>query len=40
MLGWLYCELDVWVLAVDVLEQVLAVFCLIDDKSVIHKPEP
>ena len=35
-----HCELDVWVLVVDVLKKFLAVFCLVDVKSVIHKPEP
>ena len=34
------CELDVWVLVVDMLKKFLAVFCLADDKGVIHKPEP
>ena len=29
-----------WVLVVDVLKKFLAVFCLVDDKSVIYKPEP
>ena len=35
-----HCELDVWVLVVDMLKQFLAVFCLVDDKGVIYKPEP
>ena len=35
-----HCELDVWVLVVDVLKTFLAVFCLVDDKGVIYKPEP
>ena len=35
-----HCELDVWVLVVDVLKKFLAVFCLVDDKGVIYKPEP
>ena len=35
-----HCELDVWILGVDVLKKFLTVFCLVDDKSVIHKPEP
>ena len=35
-----HCELDVWVLVVDVLKKFLAVFCLVDDKGVVHKPEP
>ena len=34
-----HCELHVWVLVVDVLKKFLAVFCLVDDKGVIHKPE-
>ena len=35
-----HCELDVWVLIVDMLKKFLAVFCLVDDKGVIYKPEP
>ena len=27
-------------MVVDMLKKFLAVFCLVDDKSVIHKPEP
>ena len=38
MLGRFHCKLYMWVLAVYVLEQILAVLCLIDDKGVIHKP--
>ena len=40
MLCRFHCELDMWVLVVDVLKKFLTVFCLVDDKSVIHKPEP
>ena len=32
-----HCELDVWVLVVDMLRKFLAVFCLVDDKGVIYK---
>ena len=39
ILAWfLHGELYVWVLCVDVMEKVLAVFCLLDDKAVINKP--
>ena len=40
MLCGFNCELDVWVLVVDVLKKFLAVFCLVDDKCVTYKPEP
>ena len=40
MLCGFHCELDVWVLVVDVLKKFLAVFCLVDEKGVIYKPEP
>ena len=35
-----HCELYVRVLCVDVVKKLLTVFCLLDDKGVIHKPEP
>ena len=39
LIWFLHCELYVWVLCVDMVKKVLAVFCLLDDKGVIHKPE-
>ena len=36
---WFFnCELDMCILVIDVLEMWFAVFCLSDDKGVIHKP--
>ena len=40
MYGGFHCELDVGILVVYVLEEILTVFCLTYDKSVIHKPKP
>ena len=39
-LGFLSSELDVGVLGVDMLEELVTMFCLLDDKGVTHKPEP
>ena len=33
-------ELDVWFQGVDVLEELWTMFCLLDDKGVIHIPQP
>ena len=32
-------ELDVWILRIDVLEELVTMFCLLDDESVIYVPE-
>ena len=41
ILTWfLHCELYAWILCVDVLQELLTVFCLLDDKSVINKCWP
>ena len=40
LLGVLSSKLDVWVQEVDVLEELMTVFCLLDDNGVIHIPEP
>ena len=38
--GMELCDLDMWVNGIDVLEELLNMFCLIDDKGVIYIPEP
>ena len=40
LLWFLHCELYVGVLCVDVVKKLLTVFCLLDDKGVIQKPDP
>ena len=39
-LGVIISELDMGVLGFDMLEELVAVFCLLDDKGIIHKPDP
>ena len=39
-LGVLNGKLDMGVLRVDVLEELMTVFCLLDYKGVMHKPDP
>ena len=39
-LGVFSSRLDIGVFGVDLLEEMMTVLCLLDDKGVIHKPEP
>ena len=38
-LGVFSSRLDIGVFGVDLLEEMMTVFCLLDNKGVIHKPE-
>ena len=38
---WSLCgELTMWINGISMLKELLAMFCLMDDKKVIHIPEP
>ena len=39
-LGVFHGELDVWVLGVDMLEELMNMLCLLDDKYINYIPEP
>ena len=39
LIWFLHCELYLWILCVDVMQELLTVFYLLDDKSVINKPQ-